>query len=87
MSILAVIILLILAIPMSVAITLYVLKRREGETVVEEERVSTPNMCGICGAEINLGVFSSECRDCGAMFHSACVKGKRKCIFCKKPFR
>lgn len=87
-SVLALIIaLLILAIPVSVALTSYVLKRPKSEEEVGEEEAPPSDVCGICGAGINLGVFSRECSGCGATFHSACVKGKKKCPYCKEPLK
>jgi hypothetical protein len=88
LSVLALImILLILAIPVSIALTSYVLKRPKSEEEVEEEEAPPADVCGICGAGINLGVFSRECTGCGAMFHSACIKGKKKCPYCRKPLK
>lgn len=78
-----IVILLILAIPVSIAFTSYFLKRPKSEEEIEEE-TSPPDVCGICGAGINLGVFSKECTGCGARFHSACIKGKKKCPYCKE---
>ncbi|MFQ6128053.1 MAG: clostripain-related cysteine peptidase [Thermoplasmata archaeon] len=81
-----ILLILILAIPASVVLTSYILRRKEGEEPVEEEKVPQDNVCGTCGAEINLGTFSRECSSCGSMFHTACIKGKKKCPFCKEPF-
>lgn len=83
---LVLILLIILAsgIPISVALTAYVVRRTGEETIAEEETTQLANVCGICGAEINLGMFSKGCLNCHSIFHSACIKGKKRCPLCRK---
>ena len=80
-----IILILAIAIVASVVLTSRVMRPRGVETEPEKGDVPPPsNECGICGAEINLGTFSVECSSCGSMYHSACVKGKKRCPSCRK---
>ncbi|MFQ5909192.1 MAG: clostripain-related cysteine peptidase [Thermoplasmata archaeon] len=75
---------LVIAVLASVVLTAYIVGRKGQESTVEDEPAPPANACGVCGAEINLGAFSEECINCGSLFHSACIKGRKRCPLCRK---
>lgn len=80
---LLVLVILAIGIPASVVLTSRILSR-QAEKPVEEEETPPPGICALCGAAINLGTFSVECSNCGTQYHTACIKGKKRCPTCKK---
>jgi hypothetical protein len=80
-----IILILALAIVASVVLTSRLVRPKVIETGPEGSDIPpTSNECGICGAEINLGTFSVQCSSCGSAYHSACVKGRKRCPSCRK---
>jgi hypothetical protein len=84
-DLLLIILLLAIAIIVSAFLTSRIVSPKRVEAGPESEEVQpSSNQCGICGAEINLGAFSVRCLSCGSVYHSSCVKGKKRCPSCRK---
>jgi hypothetical protein len=85
LDLLLIIILLTIAIIVSALVTSRIVSPKRVETGPESEIVRpSSSHCGICGAEINLGTFSVRCLSCGSVYHSPCVKGRKRCPSCRK---